>query len=277
MTQTDNEKIETETRIAAKAAVKASESVREKITAAVFGFILTGVIGTMLTTWVQQRGWSWQNRVTKIEKDTDNAMAAYRSASELINARWHATYRFTRALERQTSGDEWKAAKDNFEAIDRDWALRYTNVARDVEFHVDTPFAIDSRDEMNNVWALSCADYAFTKPATTATPASAPLDIASARIILEVINHCHGRMKDELDDFADKRSTASASERKALTELSYRRLDHLYRTNEVLRCVIFERALAIRGTAMAESYWGTFFGVGPVNYSLPDKRRTCLI
>lgn len=277
MTQTDNEKIETETRIATKAAVKASESVREKITAAIFGFILTGVIGTMLTTWVQQRGWSWQNRVTKIEKDTDNAMAAYRSASELINARWHASYRFTRALERQTSGDEWKAAKDNFEATDRDWALRYTNVARDVEFHVDTPFAIDSRDEMNKVWALSCADYAFTKPTTTATPSSAPLDIASARIILEVINHCHGRMKDELDDFADKRSNASASERKALTELSYRRLDHLYRTNEVLRCVIFERALAIRGTATAESYWGTFFGVGPVNYSLPDKRRTCLI
>lgn len=266
-----------EERITTKAAAKASESVREKITAAIFGFILTGVIGTMLTTWVQQRGWSWQNRVTKIEKDTDNAMAAYRTASELINARWHATYRFTRALERRSDGDEWKAAKEAFEAADKDWALRYTNVARDVEFHVDTPFAIDAREQMKKVWALSCADYAFAQPATTATPASAPLDATSARIVLEVINHCHGRMKDELEDFADKRASASAAERKAVTELSFRRLDHLYKTNDVLRCIIFERALAIRGTATAESYWGTFFGVGPVNYALPDKKRSCLI
>ncbi|MGL4323315.1 MAG: hypothetical protein ACRCTD_04680 [Beijerinckiaceae bacterium] len=266
-----------EQRIATKAAAKASESVREKITAAIFGFILTGVIGTMLTTWVQQRGWSWQNRVTKIEKDTDNAMATYRTASELINARWHATYRMTRALERQSTGEEWKAAKENFDSTDKDWALRYTNVARDVEFHVDTPFAIDSREDMNKVWALSCSDYAFSQPQSSATPAGPPLTVTSARIILEVINHCHGRMKDEIDDFADKRNSASVSERKALTELSYRRLDHLYRTNEILRCVIFERALAIRGTATAESYWGTFFGVGAVNYTLPEKKRGCLI
>lgn len=273
----ETEKADSETRIVTKAAAKASESVREKITAAIFGFILTGVIGTMLTTWVQQRGWSWQNRVAKIEKDTDNAMATYRSASELINARWHATYQFTRALERQMGGEEWKAAKDAFEAADKDWALRYTNVARDVEFHVDTPFAIDARDQMNKVWALSCADYAFSWPGTTATPTAAPLDATSARIVLEVINHCHGRTKDELEDFIDKRNSASASDRRAVTELSFSRLDHLYKTNDVLRCIIFERALAIRGTATAESYWSTFFGVGPVNYTLPDNKRSCLL
>lgn len=264
-----------EQRIATKAAAKASESVRDKITAAIFGFILTGVIGTMLTTWVQQRGWSWQNRVTKIEKDTDNAMAAYRSASELINGRWHATYRMARALERQLSGEEFKSAKDAFEAADRDWALRYTNAARDVEFQVDTPFAIDGQEELKKVWALSCNDYAFRQAQNTATPSSPPVSLSSARVVLEVINHCHGRIKDELEDFIDRREKASAAERKIVTETAYRRLDHLYRTNDMLRCIIFERALAIRGAATMDSYWSTFFGVGPVNYTLPEKKRSC--
>ena len=33
------------------------------------GFILTGVVGTMVTSWIQQRGWAWQNHVAKIESD----------------------------------------------------------------------------------------------------------------------------------------------------------------------------------------------------------------
>ena len=34
-----------------------------------------------------------------------------------------------------------------FAAADKDWAIRYTSVARDVAFYVDTPFAIDAKDK----------------------------------------------------------------------------------------------------------------------------------
>ena len=40
------------------------------------GFILTGVIGTMVATWFQQRGWAWQNAVEQVEKDTASALAS---------------------------------------------------------------------------------------------------------------------------------------------------------------------------------------------------------
>jgi hypothetical protein len=186
--------------LAKRAADKATETLREKIVIALLGFVLTGVIGTILTTWVQQRGWAWQNRVSKIEKDTENAIATYRSTSELINARWHATYRMNRALDRKTEGEEWKAAKDGFDTADRDWALRYTNIAREIDFYIDTPFGIEAGQTLDRVWALSCADYAFAGGEGIAVQPK------SARVVLEIINHCHGRMKDEMDSLIDRRT-----------------------------------------------------------------------
>ncbi len=258
-----------ENRIAKRAAEKATDSMRDKILVALLGFVLTGVIGTALTTWIQQRGWSWQNRVAKIDKDTENAIVTYRSASELINARWHATYRMVRALERGSEGEEWKVAKDAFDAADRDWSLRYTNVAREIEFYIDTPFGVEAGGTLGKVWLLSCADFALDGSSQNS------IGSQSGRVVLEIINHCHGRMKDELEGMIDKRTTAVAADKKALTDLSYRRLDHLYKTNEALRCVIFGRALTIRRSIAAESYWETFFGIGQVNYKLSDKSNTC--
>lgn len=266
----------TERRIARTAAEKATENLRDKIVVALVGFVLTGVIGTILTTWIQQRGWTWQNRVSKIEKDVENAMATYRTASELVNARWFATYRMSRLLERDAAGkpssaEEWKAARDAFDTTDRDWALRYTSVAREIEFYVDTPFGIDGSEMMPRVWNLTCSDFALR-----GTPGSA-VDARSARVVLEVINHCHGKMKDEIESLIDRRGTgADTAERKVTLDLSYRRLDHLYRTNETLRCVIFERALAIRAQITSESYWGTFFGIGTPNYDAAVRPRDCV-
>ncbi len=257
-------------RAAHHAATKATESLREKIFVTLMGFVLTGIIGTALTTWIQQRGWTWQNRVTKIEKDTENAMATYRSASELINARWHATYRLARGLERNLGGEEMKPIREAFDAADRDWALRYTNVAREVEFHIDTPFGVQSANDLGKVWNLTCADYALAPGETQS------IDSRSARAVFEVINHCQGRTKDELEALLLKPEAATPEMRKSLIDLSFRRLDHLYRTNDVLRCVIFERALAIRKTISSESYWSTFFGIGQVNYEMPKDGRRCL-
>ena len=50
------------------------DSLRDKVGTALLGFLLTGVIGTMVATWFQQRGWAWQNRVMQVEKDTSSAL-----------------------------------------------------------------------------------------------------------------------------------------------------------------------------------------------------------
>jgi hypothetical protein len=264
--------LSTERRIARSAAEKATESLREKILLALVGFVLTGVVGTVLTTWIQQRGWAWQNRVAKIEKDTESAIATYRTTSDLINARWHATFRLVRALERGSTGETWTTARQTFDAADRDWALRYTNVARDIEFFVDTPFGIDPSEPIKRVWGLNCDTYAL-RGAPGAT-----VDSRSARVILEVINHCHGITKDELekpvDARGDDRHVVPAPDPKVLA-MAYRRLEHLYRTNDALRCVIFERALAVRESVGSESYWSTFFGIRTPRYTPTPKDQAC--
>ncbi|MGL4438665.1 MAG: hypothetical protein ACRCUE_05280 [Bosea sp. (in: a-proteobacteria)] len=262
----------TERRIAKTAAEKATESLREKIVVALVGFVLTGVIGTVLTTWIQQRGWAWQNRVAKIDKDTEAAIATYRATSDLINTRWHATFRMVRALERGTGGEAWTATRTVFENADRDWALRYTNVSREIEFFVDTPFGIEPGEMLKPVWGLSCDAYALR-----GTPGSA-IDSRSARVVLEVINHCHGITKDELEKLADARGDGAQPAKPAdaaVTVTLYRRLEHLYRTNDALRCLIFERALAVRESVSTESYWSTFFGVGAPRYAATLKERDC--
>jgi hypothetical protein len=245
---------------------------RDKMAVAITGFILTGVIGTMVTTWIQQRGWAWQNRVSKIEKDTENALNAYKSASELVNLRWHATYRMVRALERKASGDEWKGAREGFAAADRDWGLRYTNVAREIEFYVDTPFGIDPNAKLGAVWNLTCTDYALKNFGANG------VDARSARAIIEIVNHCQGRVKNAIDAICDAATDVTAAAppvEKPFIDTIYAQLDHLYRTNEALRCTIFERALTMRRAVTEESYWGTFFGVAQPSYVIPPDARDC--
>src|ERR1700751_66227 len=62
-----------------------SERLRETLITTLTGFILTGVIGTMVATWFQQRGWAWQNAVAQVEKDTTSALASLQSVSGLLD------------------------------------------------------------------------------------------------------------------------------------------------------------------------------------------------
>src|SRR5271169_2868341 len=239
---------------------------------AFIGFLLTGVLGTLITSWIQQRGWAWQNQVAKIDKDTQNALGAYQSASDLINTRWHATYRMVRAIERGAAGDEWKDARAEFAAADKDWAIRYTSVARDVAFYVDTPFAVEAKDKMKLVWPLPCNAYALGA-------SGAGIDAASARLVLEVVNHCAQLVKDEIDSAVDAEAGAppnlDAAARRAFADPAYARLDAVYKTNEALRCIIFTRALTIRQSLLVYSYWGSFFGLSQPAYTRPDE-KDCL-
>jgi hypothetical protein len=253
---------------------RSNESWRQKAFIAVMGFILTGVVGTMVTSWIQQRGWAWQNHVAKIEKDTQNALTAYQNVSDLINARWHATYGMVRAIERGAGGDEWKAARDEYAAADKDWAIRYTSVARDIAFYVDTPFGFETKDKLSLVWPLPCTKFALGEAG------GAGLDASTARVVLEVINHCTGLVSAEIDKTVDAASGAppklDAATRKTFADSAYPKLDAIYKTNEALRCVIFARSLAIRESLVANSYWGSFFGFAQPTYAPPGDGKECL-
>lgn len=251
-----------------KPADSAADSLREKLTLAVVGFILTGVVGGMVTTWIQQRGWAWQNRVSTIEKDVGNAVAAYKATSELLNMRWHSAYRLVRTLEREEKDAAWQSARTDFAAADREWALHYANVVRDVEFYVDAPFGISGSEDIKKVWSYVCEGG--TKKAT--------IDTQSARALLELVNHCQSQLETGLEAIVEPAPDAprmDAKQRKAAIDRAYLRLDQIYRTNDALRCVMFDRAVAIRGALTSQSYWSAFFGVQPPTYKIGRKIEDC--
>src|ERR1700722_17491031 len=234
------------------APAKTGDSLREKAMLAFVGFLLTGVLGAVVTGWIQQRGWAWQNQVAKVDKDTQNALGVYQSASDLINTRWHAIFRMVRAIDRGAGEVGWK-------------------VARDVAFYVDTPLAVQAKDKMKLVWPLPCNAYALD--------GSGGIDPSSARLVLEVVNHCAGLVKNEIDKTVDPESGTppklDAAARKAFADPAYARLDAIYKTNEALRCIIFTRALTIRQSLLVNSYWGSFFGLAQPGYARPDE-KDCL-
>src|SRR5262249_9686452 len=103
--------------VASEGRTAKSESLREKLVTTLIGFILTGVIGTMVATWFQQRGWAWQNAVAQVEKDTTSALASLPSASDLLDKRWSATSQMVQTIQNANAGDVPKAATDNHEFI----------------------------------------------------------------------------------------------------------------------------------------------------------------
>jgi hypothetical protein len=248
---------------------RAPEGMREKLTLAIVGFVLTGIVGGVLTTWIQQRGWAWQNRVATIEKDLNNVIATYKSASELVSMRWHAAYRVVRALEREENEAAWNGVRADFNAADREWALHYANVAREVEFYADAPFGVDSAADLKKVWVYVCEGG----------KSKAMIETQSARSLFELVNHCQEQLKAGLDlliDPALKGSRIDAIQRKAIIDKSYGRLDQLYRTNDALRCAIFDRAIAIRAALTSQSYWSAFLGIEAPTYRAARKVEDCL-
>jgi hypothetical protein len=243
------------------------DSLRDKVGTALLGFLLTGVIGTMVATWFQQRGWAWQNRVMQVEKDTSSALDSLHSASDLLDKRWSATFQMVQATQNPTGEDESKAAKTNFLAVNNDWELQYANVDAAVEFNVDRPFGVDAKRMPDALWLFQCNAYPFDD-------AGGALDPNAAHTILTVINHCQDLVKSDIGDIGKAANDQTA--RQKLVDQSYFRLSNIYYINDALRCVILERAVAMRRSLDTELSLGSFFEVGPKTYKIPVKERDCL-
>jgi hypothetical protein len=189
-----------------------SESLREKLVTTLMGFILTGVIGTMVATWFQQRGWAWQNAVAQVEKDTTSALASLQSASDLLDKRWSATFQMVQTIQNANAGDVSKAARDSFLAVNHEWELGYANVDAAVQFNVDRPFGIETNRVPNALWTLQCTTFPFGNEARGAVEPN------SAHTVLKVIDHCHDLVKTNIYDL-DKTSVDQALRKK-----TYRRV-----------------------------------------------------
>jgi hypothetical protein len=242
------------------------DSLRDKVGAAVFGFLLTGVVGTMVATWFQQRSWAWQSKVTQVEKDTQSALDSLQSTTDLLDKRWSATFQMVQAIgNNNKEGDEAKAIKGTFRSVNNEWELRYANIDALVEFNVDRPFGVDAKRIPDALWLLPCNAFPFDGEGAAA------IDSNSAHIILTLINYCQRLVTDNLGKTPNDQTA-----RKRLLDDSYFVLSNIYYINDALRCVMLGRAVAMRHSLDAELSLGSFFQIGPQRYKIPVKERDCL-
>ena len=241
------------------------ESLRDKVGPA-YSILLTGVIGTMVATWFQQRGWAWQNKVTQVEKDTSSALDSLvrlRTFSTSAGPRPSRWCRRPRTLRQGTSA---KATRDNFLAVNNDWELQYAN---------PTPPSNSTSTGRSASTRNACPTHCGCFNATpTPSTSGRALDPDSAHTILTVINHCHDLVKSDIGDLGKAANDQTA--RQNLIDQSYFRLSNIYYIDDALRCVILERAVAMRRSLDTELSLGSFFQVGPKTYKIPAKERDCL-
>jgi hypothetical protein len=226
---------------------------------------VAGLLGTAATTWIQERGWEWESRSATIKADTDGAAAANASVSDLVNARYHAFFGVVKAIETAQSGEEWNAARAEFIEADRNWATRFGDSAFQVFMAADLPFRIDVRGKLDPVWSLTCHGNPFVGGVPT----------GSALAALQVVNHCFGLIKDDIDKYsgfnAEQPPKLTDEDRKTFVDRQYDRLSVVYNADETLHCLILGRARSVHDSLQAGSYVHTLLGHSPLRYRLPDE------
>ncbi|MET0217980.1 MAG: hypothetical protein ABW205_08665 [Burkholderiales bacterium] len=247
----------------------ARERMRDRFFAMLLPFLLTGVIGTMVGAWFQQRGWAWQNRVAQVEKDTGSALDALHSVSELLDKRWSATLQMLQTVQDTTaSGDSKAAAEDTFRSVNHDWEMAFANIDSAIQFNVDRPFFSETKSTPETLWKLQCESFAF------GGEVAGGVSPESAHVILKVIDHCHDVLRQSIEQIGKASNDAAA--RKALIRQAQVRLEHIYHINDVLRCVILERAVSMRSSLDEEFHVGSLFQIGTRRYSVPPRERQCV-
>lgn len=245
------------------------EKMRDKVFALLLPFLLTGVIGTMVGAWFQQRGWAWQNRVAQVEKDTSSTLDALHAVSELLDKRWSATLQMLQAVQdTTTSGDSRAAAAEAFRSVNHDWEVAFANIDSAIQFNVDRPFFAERKPTPDTLWELQCESFPF------AGEAAGGVDPGSTHVILKVIDHCHNLLRQGIEQIGGTSNGTTA--RKALVRQAQVRLEHLYHMNDVLRCVILERAVSMRGSLDEEFHIGSLFQSGTRRYAVPLRERECV-
>jgi hypothetical protein len=254
------------------------ESLFSKCRLAVAGLALT-FAGTMVSTWFSDRSSTWQAYVAKIDKDTEATLAAYRNAADLINERWYAFNKMADAIQNSAGDEDWKAAREQYSAVDKDWAMQFTKIESDIRFNVDETFPIETSPNRENreLELISLMPCART---VSGEKWHSIYETNSARVVMAVVNHCLGTVKTELDEAIDSKSSG-ASHRldpnavQNLLKRSRDELDLVYWTHSTLRCLVLERELALRSIAVTQSYWNKFFGSLPTRYDLPPDGENC--
>ena len=218
-----------------------TQSWTNRVVGAIGGVILaSGVVGTAISFYFQNRSWEYQTGTATIEKDSAAVVTALESLDKLIDEKWLSTYGMNDAIKTRTEGGKLDAAVKRFYSANKDWELQHNILASTLKIAVDSQFGIE--DQKLNVSSIDCQTYTLKG---LQPHGSDPLSVG---VLLEIAYNCHNNIKGKIDEQLRARdqnnsawpATAAAPDPGGLA------LSHIWWVDKVLQCMMVERALELR-------------------------------
>jgi hypothetical protein len=218
-----------------------AQSWTNRVVGAIGGVILaSGVVGTVISFYLQGRSWEYQTRSAKIEKDSAAVLAALEGVDKLLDEKWLSTYELNDAIKTKLEGEKLDAATRRFYSANKDWELRHNILASNLKIAVDSQFGIDDRNM--DVSAVDCRSYTLKG----LQPHGAdPLPVGA---LLEIAYNCHNTIKGKIDDQlrAKEQNNSVWPATNAEPDPGGLALSHIWWVDRVLQCMMVERALELR-------------------------------
>lgn len=233
------------------------------------GLVLaTGVLGTAISAYFQQRNWTYQKRADKIEKDSAAALAAIASLNTVVEEKFLSTYALDDAVKTRAQGDKLDAAVKRFDEADKAWERQHQSLASTLEILIDSQFGLDDLAATAAAQKADCTRY------TLADLGSGPIP---ARAALEVVYTCQTRLKQGLVTALLAREANGGAWPATIPDSDPGRitLGHVWRVQSVLQCLMIQRAVEIRGQPLGVSLIpvGDPDQTAPYTLSASDRAR----
>jgi hypothetical protein len=245
---------------------------------------VTGILGTAVGAYFQQRAWNNEKAVTKRQDDATKAFDVEQKVSKFIDTRWAAADQIGRAIQSHAIKEEWQHARDNYYKNFEEWQSNITKWAGQIAFRVDTPFKRKTDDRRREISdSIQCLTYTL---AVKLDKDNSPIiDSQSASHLLQIIDHCHDLAKSDIEQAAaDKHSVKAPAScdvvtlseiEKHICDFNTRK-SHIWWLNNVLRCTILQRAVTMRDD-VAKTLWEKYFmPQAPSNYDLTRDASDCV-
>ncbi len=262
--------LETEEEANRQAGVGAIHSWTKRILGSIGGLVLaTGVLGTAISTYFQERSWTYQKRADKIDKDAAGAMAALDSLNKIVDEKFLSTYALDDAIKNRVEGDKLNDAVKRFDTADRLWEQQHQALASTLEIVIDSQFGVDDLGAAAKAKAVDCKHYTLEG----LQPSGG--EQLPVRALLEIAYACETKLKQSIESELHARD-ANGGVWPAATvapDPGRRMLGHVWRVNNVLQCMMVQRAVEIRNQPLQTSILPFDQSSIAVPYGVSDSDR----
>ncbi len=241
---------ENEEQASGVAGVRAVHTWTKRILGSIGGLVLaTGVLGTAISSYFQERSWTYQKRADKIEKDSAAAMAALDSLNKIVDEKFLSTYGLDDAIKNRAEGDKLNEAVKRFYAADKLWEQQHQALASTLEIVIDSQFGLDDLAAAGRAKAVDCKHYTLEGLQPNGAAA------LPVRALLEVAFACHTKLKQSIESQLRARDDNGSVWPATTVEPDPGRLmlGHVWRVNNVLQCMMVQRAVEIRNQPLGTS------------------------